>query len=219
MMRIYAVADIHGRPGRIERIRANIAADKPDVLVIAGDIGSFRQPARVLSQLNAMPVPVLAIRGNTDLKRVEKLFDVYDNIQSLHLKRVRMAGVDFVGISGTIPVPFRSRLGFREKQVVKQARDLLDTAAVLVVHPPPFGVLDQVMGRYSAGSRAVSALIARKQPRLVLCGHIHEAFGWVRMGGSWIVNCNMAGGREGVVVDMAAGGAPEIQMRATAGRS
>ncbi len=216
-MRIYAVADIHARPERMERIRANILAEQPDVLVIAGDIGSFRKPARVLSELNAMPVPVLAVRGNTDLKRVERLIDLYDNIQSLHLNRVRMAGIDFVGISGTVPVPFRSRLGFREKQVVRKALDLLDTRTVFVVHPPPFGALDQVMGKYPAGSRAVSALIARKQPRLVLCGHIHEAFGFVRMGGSWIVNCNMAGGRQGAVVDMTAEGTPKIEMRGAAG--
>jgi len=203
----------------MERIRAGIAADQPDVLVIAGDIGSFRQPARVLSELNAMPVPVLAIRGNTDLKRVEAFFNRFNNIESLHLNRVRMAGVDFVGISGTIPIPFRSRLGFREKQAVRKAGDLLDSAAVLVVHPPPFGVLDQVMGKYPAGSRAVSGLIMQKQPRLVLCGHIHEAYGAVQMGGAWIVNCSMAGGRQGVVVDIAAAGVPEIQMRGAAGRS
>jgi len=217
-MRIYAVADIHARPERMERIRANIAAHKPDVLVISGDIGGFRRPAQVLAAIDALAVPVLAVRGNTDLKRVETLFGSSDNIQSLHLNRILIAGVGFVGISGTVPVPFRSRIALREKQAIQRVRALLDPGSVLVVHPPPYGILDQVMGRYHAGSRAVSRLVVQKQPRLVLCGHIHEAFGCVRMGASWIVNCNMAGSRQGAVVDIGPAAGPEIKMLEAAGR-
>ncbi len=41
-MRIYAVADVHGRPGRIENIRKTISEIRPDVLVVAGDIKNIK---------------------------------------------------------------------------------------------------------------------------------------------------------------------------------
>jgi len=73
-MRIYAVADIHGRPDRMRLIKKNTIKLKPDVLIIAGDITHFTHPVSTIARLNDMPVSVLAIRGNTDLKRVERLF-------------------------------------------------------------------------------------------------------------------------------------------------
>lgn len=211
-MRIYAVADVHARPERIDRIRHNMNQYSPDVLVVAGDVTGFFHPARTLARLNRLPVPVLMIRGNTDLKRVERLIGFYENIHSLHLKQMVIEGVAFAGLSGTVPVPFRSRVGLREKSLVTRARRLVDKGSVFVVHPPPYGILDAVMGKYAAGSRAVYELILQKQPRLVLCGHIHEAFGCRQLAGSWVVNCNMAGGRHGVIVDMGAGGRPGIRM-------
>ena len=66
-MRIYAVADIHGKPDRLERIEYQIAAIHPQLLVVAGDITNYVSPIRTLSRIGALPVPVLAIRGNSDL--------------------------------------------------------------------------------------------------------------------------------------------------------
>ncbi|MBS3809191.1 MAG: metallophosphoesterase family protein [Desulfobacterales bacterium] len=211
-MRIYAVADIHARPERIVKIRENIARYRPDVLVIAGDITAWFHPARVLARLNRLGLPVLIIRGNTDLKRVEKLAGFYDNLCSLHLNQKQVKGISFAGLSGTIPIPFRSRAGMREKSLLAKTGQLIGRNSVLVVHPPPHGVLDQVMGKYNAGSKGIYRLVEQKQPRLVLCGHIHEAFGCVRLADSWIVNCNMAGHRQGSIVDIEAHGNPEIRM-------
>lgn len=211
-MRIYAVADIHGRSARIRRVRANILRYKPDAVVLAGDVTSFFHPARILEQIHKLSAPALLIRGNTDLARVERLAGFYSNIYSLHLQRIEIAGVRFAGISGTIPVPFRSRICWRQELVLQKAMAMIDEMSVLVVHPPPYGVLDAVMGKCHAGSRAVARLVRQKNPRLVLCGHIHEASGVAAMGGSWIVNCNMAGGRQGAVVDMEAGKAPAVRM-------
>ena len=61
-MRVYAVADIHGKPGKIERIRKVLSESKSDALVVAGDITNYFNADSVVGQLNSMPVPVLAIR-------------------------------------------------------------------------------------------------------------------------------------------------------------
>ena len=211
-MRIYGVADLHARPDRMDRVRRNIDEYRPDVLVIAGDMTSYRHPAAVLEKLQVLPVPVLAVRGNTDLGRMEKLFDAYSNIVSLHLNRVQVADTSFSGVSGTLPVPFRSRIGLWQRKVMQQAKALVDRESVFVTHPPPYGTLDRVMGRFHAGARAVSALIAERAPRLVLCGHIHEDYGHAVIGRTHVVNCNVAGSRQGVLVDMEKGEDPVIRL-------
>jgi len=67
---------------------------------------------------------------------------------------------------------------------------------VLVTHVPPYGILDRVesnntppswIGRH-AGSKAILEYIRRQQPDYVLCGHIHEAEGYEKIGRSQVYN-------------------------------
>jgi hypothetical protein len=119
-MRIYAVADVHGKSTIIEGIRKTISKFKPDVLVVAGDITNIRNSAAVIKQLNSMAIPVLAIRGNMDLPRVDSLLNHYPNTVCLHLKEHVIDGIHFAGVGGTIPLPFRSRLALGENRVLKR---------------------------------------------------------------------------------------------------
>jgi hypothetical protein len=66
---------------------------------------------------------------------------------------------------------------------------------VLVAHPPPLGVLDRAFGMLHAGSPGLRDLIRQTEPRLLICGHIHEAAGSERMGRTLVVNAAM--GRRG----------------------
>ena len=74
-MRIYAVSDIHGKADRLARIRENVAAHKPDVLVVAGDITQYGGHRLVVSRLNDLGLPVLAVRGNSDWPVVDRLLE------------------------------------------------------------------------------------------------------------------------------------------------
>jgi Icc-related predicted phosphoesterase len=170
------------------------------VLVIAGDITNYTDSLSVIKDLNDMPLPVLAVRGNTDLSRVEKLLERASNISSLHLNKIELNGVTFTGVSGTIPVPFHSRLCFFEKRIIEKIKDLLERKAVFVAHPPPRGILDEAFDRFHAGSDGLYKMIVRCQPRLFLCGHIHERPGWKYVGETLVVNCNMGKGRGGALV-------------------
>ena len=117
-MIIYAVADIHGKPERLSYIRKRITDMSPDVLVAAGDITGYIRPFPTIKALNNMPVPVIAVRGNTDLPVVEKLIDGCNNIFHAHVRKVPIQDRMFTGISGTVPVPFRSRIRFRERKIL-----------------------------------------------------------------------------------------------------
>jgi Icc-related predicted phosphoesterase len=125
-MRIYAVADIHGKPAKFDDIRKVLTQLKPDALVVAGDITNYFNSTAIVEQLSHMPVPVLAIRGNTDLSRVDRLLDYYPNTSSLHLKEHVINGVKFTGVSGTIPVPFSSRIRWRENGIFDRLAALIN---------------------------------------------------------------------------------------------
>lgn len=211
-MRIYAVADIHGKPARIARIRKVLFELKPDALVVAGDITNYFNSTDVVEQLNLMPVPVLAIRGNTDPGKVDHLLNDSPNTSSLHLKEQKINGQKFVGVSGTIPIPFSSRIGLREKSIFNTLKVLVDDSSVLVVHSPPRGVLDEAFGRFHAGCRRLYQLVVQCQPRLVLCGHIHEHPGIATIGQTTVVNCNIARNSEGAIVEFDSAGSLKVKM-------
>lgn len=212
VLRIYAVSDIHSDQGRIEQVERRVKEFDPDVLALAGDICGILHPRRVMESLARMPVPILMVRGNSDSKRVGALAQSWPNIRFIHLERSEIGQTPFVGVGGTVPVPFRSRIAFRESRIIEKARRLMDARCVLLVHPPPHGVLDKVLGRYSAGSRALSRLIVEKKPPLVICGHIHEASGKARLEDTWVVNCSFTGRSQGAVVDISEEGGVDIEM-------
>ena len=211
-MRIYAVADIHGRHERIELISDNIEKFKPEVLVVAGDITNYGRPVETLAQLNEMPVPILAVRGNTDPARIEKLLEQYPKISPLHLKEVNLNGIGFVGVSGTVPIPFSSRLSWREGRVREKVDPLLNRHSVLVAHTPPWGTLDEVFGKFHAGCKSLHTIVSKHQPGLLICGHIHEKPGTALVGKTLVVNCNMGQRRGGAMIEFDKDQTPEVQM-------
>lgn len=188
-MRVYAVADIHGKIERFERIRNNLLELKADLLVLAGDITNFAKPMKILSRLNALPLPVLVIRGNSDLKRVDHLFTALPNCIPIHAVCKVIRSIPFVGIGGTIPIPFRSRVCLNEKSRLNKVASLIGTPTVLVTHTPPYGYQDLVMGRFRAGSKGLLKLIQRCQPQALICGHVHEDDGISRIGKTRVINC------------------------------
>ena len=214
-MRIYAVADIHSRPGRMAVIRDMVVRSKPDLLVVAGDLTRYVNPLPVVTGLGDMPAPVLAVRGNSDLPRLDRLLDLQPNITVLDLNEVKVNGVSFVGVSGAVPVPFSTRLRWREGRLRKRVEALVTRESVLVAHPPPYGTLDDVFpkfGRLHAGCRSLRAMVLKRRPRLLICGHIHERPGAAYLGRTLVVNCAMGRTGAGAIIEYENGRPPEVEM-------
>lgn len=199
---IYATADLHGYHERMGVIVGNVAALKPDVLVIAGDITGFREPAAYIRRLNGLPVPVLTIRGNMDAQEIERIIESCPNVTSLHQREVTLDGVSFVGMGGTVPVPFSSRICLREKQMISAMDHLINADSVLVAHPPPYGTLDEGLGNLHAGSKGLRRLILEKQPKMLICGHIHEKPGWAYIEKTLVVNGSMGRSGAGALITL-----------------
>jgi uncharacterized protein len=201
-MLIYAVADIHAKPERLEQIQSNIAVYHPDVLIIAGDIFNYLNPKPVLESLNRINVPVLAVRGNSDPAYLAGYFNSYSKVRLMHARRVMLNGKAFAGVSGTIPVPFRSRVGLLERYLMQKIRPMIDAETIFIAHPPPYGTLDRVGGRFHAGSAMVRDLVVQKRPRILVCGHIHEDTGTAMLNETMVVNCCMSRGGQGALIEI-----------------
>ncbi|MEW6077730.1 MAG: metallophosphoesterase [Thermodesulfobacteriota bacterium] len=211
-MRIYAVADIHGRKDRFALIRKKAVETGADLIVMAGDIAGLNSHPHVHDLLKSMPAPVFYVRGNSDRRRTDRMLLADPLITHLHLNKVRIQGLCFAGISGTFLLPFSSRLCLRENRLLSRLNDFFNDVSVLVTHPPPRGTVDRVMGRFHSGSSALRALTLTCQPCVVICGHIHEHAGTVFLGRTLVVNCSLARQGAGALIEFRNGDPPEATM-------
>ena len=211
-MLIYAVADIHGRKKRISSIHDIISSNKPDVLVLAGDVNSLFNSSNIMSYFSNTHLPVLVVRGNTDSKKIANLSPVSSNISFLHYSEIVINGFSFTGVSGTIPVPFSSRIQFREKQTTKKLEPLVRKDTILIAHPPPFGTLDKVIGKFHAGCKSLREIVSRRQPQLLICGHIHEMPGSAFLGKTLVVNCSIGMKGKGALIELNIDRPPVVEM-------
>jgi len=211
-VRLLAVADLHARAARLARLEAAVARLAPDAVVVAGDITAYLEPAPVVARLGRLPVPVLAVRGNSDLPVVGLLLEHHAATTHLHLASAVVGGVRVVGVSGTLPLPFATRLGWREADAVRRLDALVDPGTVLVAHPPPRGTLDEAFGRFHAGSAALRALVLRREPAVLLCGHIHERAGVATLGRTLVVNCSVGKTGAGALITIAPDAPPQAQL-------
>lgn len=94
----------------------------------------------------------------------------------LHGGATHAAGLTIFGLGYGVPTtPFGDwSCDLTEAQAGSMLTGL-DGADIMVSHSPPKGVADQTSAGVSVGSTAVRAAIERAQPKLCLCGHIHDA--------------------------------------------
>lgn len=101
------------------------------------------------------------------------------------------------------PMDYKGRMKLAKKETDKARRVLrwFGNIDILVCHQPPYGILDKVTAEYApkqwkgkhAGSKAILDYIKKRQPKLVLCGHIHEQEGKKKIGKTQVHNLGMLG--------------------------
>ena len=168
-----------------------------DVVVGAGDFCVARQGLdEIIAVLSAITKPTVVVPGNSESN--EELLQAcrsWESARVLHGRRVTIAEIPFYGIGGGIPItPFGSwSYDFTEDEAYDLLRDC-PTGGVLVSHSPPWGVLDVSSGGRKLGSQAVRETIIRKQPELVVCGHIHGSAGQIdKIGETTVINAGPQG--------------------------
>ncbi len=200
-MRIYAAADIHGKENHIRKIYSVIQEKKPDVLILPGDITAYFNSHKAIKALEKIPIPVFAIRGNWDFPIVDRLIRKESNMHLITPAPINYNGVELIGTGGTISFPFLSKIKLSEKKILDLLAANINPNSILIVHPPPRGVLDRVGTKFSAGSFGLAQLIKKHPPRMLLCGHIHEQSGYDYIDNTLVVNCAMNKICGGAIID------------------
>ena len=200
-MRIYAVADIHGKTETIEKIKKTVQSESPDLMILAGDMTQYFSALKPLSQLEEFGIPVFAVRGNSDLKSFEALIRRRGKITLLGREATPFQGQSFLGLNGTLPLPFVSKVCLFESRRFREIENRVTPETILVVHPPPRGICDQVGNRFSAGSFCLRRFIENHPPCMVVCGHIHEQAGYQYLKNTLIVNCAVNKNHIGAIID------------------
>ncbi len=185
-MKLLVLSDLHGDYSHVPAIRKR--AGYFDSLLIAGDITNFGPDQHALLLLEMFKEPVLAVPGNCDNVSILKLLD--ENTISLHNSCYTMGGLTFVGLGGSNPTPFNTPFELSEKRIGEYIGTLLSKLnkskrIILLSHAPPLNTTDR-LPRGNVGSEALARFLGRFD--LIVCGHIHEARGSVRVNGTLVVN-------------------------------
>ena len=68
---VVVLADVHGNATALEAVLAEVEREGADLVVSCGDLTWGPQPLETLALLEALPIPVLHVRGNADRSVVE----------------------------------------------------------------------------------------------------------------------------------------------------
>jgi Icc-related predicted phosphoesterase len=171
-MRILAFSDLH-RDLDAARDLAARSADA-DVVVGAGDFASVhRGLEETVDALAGIQTPTVLVPGNNETEEALREATAGWNAATvLHGEGAQIAGVPFYGLGAGVPVtPWDWSFDLTEEQAEARLAGC-PQGAVLVVHSPPKGHVDDGLG-----SEAVLGAIERARPRLAVCGHIHQCWG------------------------------------------
>ncbi len=179
MTRILAFSDMH-----LSRRCARDVAAKAEFADLVIGAGDFCNQRRGLADAMAMLAPALSkavlVPGNAE--SADELRAAADAVAAtatvLHGQSVELAGLTIFGLGYAVPrTPFGSWSCDLAEDEATALLDRMERADLLIVHAPPRGVADRTSAGASVGSTAIRAAIERVQPRLAVCGHIHDSWG------------------------------------------
>ncbi len=182
-MKILAFSDLHLARARAANIVA--ASADADLVIGAGDFCNMRKGIEeAMAMLAGIDAPFVMVPGNNE-SLDELRLTAPPGAHVLHGQMAEIGGLKIFGIGGGIPVtPFGA---WSWDLTEAEAETLLagaEGADVIVSHSPPKGIADRTSMGHSVGSTAVYSAIERVQPKLTVCGHIHDCWGEEGMIGS-----------------------------------
>ena len=186
----------------LERAVASVLAlrQKPDALVITGDLTDFGRPAEyahlagLLAPLADLPLYLLP--GNHDERaQLRRSFAQHAYLQdggefvqySVRVGQLRLIALDTVAPGESHGVLCAERLAWLERELAACRGE----PVVIAMHHPPFRTLIGHMDKIGLlqGAEQLEAIVAR-HPNVerIICGHLHRAID-VRFGGTIASTC------------------------------
>lgn len=176
-MKILAFSDLHRDLPQAAKL-VEMSADA-DLVIGAGDFASVHEGLEeTIGALAPIETPTVLVPGNNEtIDALNAAAVGWEAATVLHGEGATIDGVEFFGLGGGIPTtPWDWSFDLTEEEAAEEI-DLALEGNVFVLHSPPYGHCDGGDPDTHFGSKALLAAIERKQPRLVVFGHIHEAWG------------------------------------------
>ena len=190
---ILAITDLHMSRGAAEAAAERIAVERPEAVLVAGDIshGDLQDAEAILEILRGSGVEVFFVPGNMDSPKLSSWSK--KGITNLHGRCENFKGYTLAGLGGSVNTPFNTPFEMNEQQAKQILEKTIQQCSggrlLLLSHSPPKGTdVDMTSSGIHAGSTSVRDFVESRRPALVVCGHIHEAQGLDTLGETVIVN-------------------------------
>lgn len=187
-MKILAFSDLHMARDRAAELVA--ASETADLVLGAGDFCNHRKGlAEAMEMLAGITAPMVLVPGNAE-SADELRAAARANMTVLHGEAATVAGMRCFGLGYGVPTtPFGDWSCDLTEAEAETMLDTCEAADILVLHSPPKGIGDETSNGLSVGSIAIRDAITRIQPKLAVCGHIHDSWGTTgRIGRARIAN-------------------------------
>jgi len=181
LARVAVIADVHGNVMALEAVLAELERERPDAIVVAGDVASGPEPAATLERLMGLE-GARFVRGNADREAVA----AFDERRPFDAEGDAPAN-DAVWTAQRITRAQRDFLAGFEERVVLEVGGL---GEVLFCHGSP-GSDGEIMTSLTP-EPSLRRLLAGIGQRVVVCGHTHVQFDRT-VGGTRIVNAGSVG--------------------------
>lgn len=211
-LQMLVLGDIHADLNALGCILASakVSGEKYDMVVCTGDFGSEALKAggrsssdverrlygvsvrAVMESLAVLELPVVFVPGNHDSVNLNTSGTIH-NVDLLGSGTAcEVNGWQLVGVGGSPWTPLRFGYEWNDANLAERVGDTLQggPARVWLTHSPPWVSRCDLGGPHGQhlGSRALRNMMDERQPRLLLCGHIHEGFGCEVVGSTVVLN-------------------------------
>jgi putative phosphoesterase len=153
-VRIAALYDIHGNLPALEAVLAEVARERPDRLVVGGDVVAGPMPAEALEALLAAGLPTRWVMGNAD--------------------REALAPAEGDGPAETVARWAASRLSAEHVALVAGFEPTVAVGGVLFCHGSPRS--DTECLTTMTPDERLERILLDVDEKLVVCGHTHRQF-------------------------------------------
>ncbi len=195
-MKFLTFVDIHGDRKAVRELVRRAQEEDIDFVICAGDFSQFGRGMRfVLEKFNALGKKFYALPGNHEEERMGILSE-YQHCIDFHQRAVKAGDYYLLGYGG-------NGFAMEDARFRKIAREWYGRykgeKIVLVTHGPPLGCDVDLLQKRHVGNRDFRQFIERINPKLMICGHLHETAGQTdQIGRTKVVNP----GWDGMVIEL-----------------
>ncbi len=172
-LKFLVLSDLHGRVNHYFIEELNVMYDFNAVMIL-GDITHFG-PAKIVKDVSTKDITIFAIPGNCDPPEILNSMNE-SGIVNMHKNTFIFSDYKIVGLGGTDFNNVSMGIVFSDNEAFEFLNKNLDEKTILMLHQPPYGILDEINGKH-VGNKGIRRAVDEKRPFVVMFGHIHENAG------------------------------------------